>query len=76
MYELSGATHARQSTPFAPERGASLSTGGRSALGRISPSNGNVSHSCTGGMRRSSATRAYSCSGVSGIDAHASFAPT
>ena len=34
-----------------------LSTGGSRSRGRISPSNGNVSHSSTGGIRRESLTR-------------------
>ena len=41
------------------------STGGSSARGRISPSNGNSSHSSTGGIRSASTARAWSCSGVS-----------
>src|SRR6184192_1299510 len=32
----------------------------------MSPSNGNDSHSSTGGMRRSFAARSWNCSGVSG----------
>ena len=61
-----GARAAPQSTPPAPRRGSSRSTGGWSVRGRISPSNGKVSHSSSGGICRASAARSYICSGVSG----------
>ena len=47
-------------------RGCSRSTGGSSARGRTSPSNGHVSHSSTGGARSAPRVRAQNTSGVSG----------
>ena len=66
MNSLSGALQRQHSTPPAPRRGSSCATGGSRARGVSSPSNGNVSHVSTGGIRNESAARAYSSSGVSG----------
>src|SRR5439155_21321060 len=65
-YAESSAAQARHSTPPVPHRGCSSATDGASGRGRSSPSNGNVSHSSTGGIRSASWTRAQSCSGLSG----------
>src|SRR4051794_24827830 len=65
-YSESGLAHARQSTPPCPEIDGS-GVSGSSDFGRTSPSNGQVSHSCTGGVRSAAAARAWSCSGVSGM---------
>src|SRR5579864_4081429 len=59
----------RQLIPPAPPRCISLVAGGSSGRGRMSPSNGKVSHSSTGGIRSDLAARAYNCSGVSGNEA-------
>jgi predicted RNA-binding Zn ribbon-like protein len=55
-----------QPSPPAPYRAGSSATGGSSARGVSSPSNGHVSHSSTGGVRSAPFARSQNSSGVSG----------
>src|SRR5918996_3818996 len=61
----------QQSASDSPVRDGSASTGGTSSRTRIAPSNGNVTHSSTGGIRRFPRARSKSSSGVSGTKLHA-----